>query len=322
MPVQVLKERNSGKISVVTLGATAAEGGTRTSTIKVGGETSLPFLHFEGENPNRPVIAMEIVDREPDWASELKDVYSDVMGDAAAWAKKCVELGADMIFIKLQSADPELGNSTPEQCVATVKKVLSAVGVPIAVSGCGIDEVDNKVLAAVAEACAGENLLIGPAKQENYNTVAAACMVHKHTLLTLAPLDINICKQLNILVSEMGMPLDKIIIDPSIGGLGYGIEYAYSIQERGRIGALQGDRMLAMPVLGTVGQEAWKAKEAIATQEEFPMWGEALERGILWEAMTATTLLQAGIDILVMRHPQAVKLVKKNIEEMMQPNNV
>ena len=218
MPVQVLKERNTGKISAVTLGATAAQGGTRTSTITVGGETSLPFLHFEGENPNRPVIAMEIVDRVPDWAAELKTVYSDVMGDVAAWAKKCVASGADMIFLRLQSADPELGNSSVEQCVATVKKVLSAVGVPIAVTGCGIDEVDNKVLAAVAEACAGENLLIGPAKQENYNTVAAACMVHKHTLLTMAPLDINICKQLNILVSEMGMPLDKIIIDPSIGG--------------------------------------------------------------------------------------------------------
>jgi len=322
MPVQVLRDRNSGKVAVVTLGATKEEGGTRSHTIKVGGEASLPFLHFEGENPYRPVIAMEVVDRVPEeWNSELKKVFADVYADPAAWAKKCVEeWGADMIFLRLQSADPELGNSSAEKCVQTVKSVLSAVGVPLAVVGCGIDEIDNTVIAAVAEACAGENLLLGFARQENYNTIVAACMVHKHTVIAQSPLDINMCKQLNILITEMGLPLDRIIIDPSIGGLGYGIEYSYSIQERGRLGALQGDKMLAMPVLGTIGFEAWKAKEANVSAEEFPGWGEQAERGILWEAVTATALLQAGMDILVMRHPEAVKLVKKNIDELMVPS--
>jgi len=322
MPVQVLRDRNSGKVAVVTLGPTKEEGGTRSHTIKVGGEASLPFLHFEGENPYRPVIAMEVVDRVPEeWNSELKKVFADVYADPAAWAKKCVEeWGADMIFLRLQSADPELGNSSAEKCVQTVKSVLSAVGVPLAVVGCGIDEIDNTVIAAVAEACAGENLLLGFARQENYNTIVAACMVHKHTVIAQSPLDINMCKQLNILITEMGLPLDRIIIDPSIGGLGYGIEYSYSIQERGRLGALQGDKMLAMPVLGTIGFEAWKAKEANVSAEEFPGWGEQAERGILWEAVTATALLQAGMDILVMRHPEAVKLVKKNIDELMVPS--
>lgn len=324
MPVQVIKERSTGKVATVTLGATREQGGTRTSVIKVGGEASLPFLHFEGEMPNKPVIAMEVVDRFPEeWNEAVKSAFADVMNNPAAWAKKCVEkFGADMIFLRLQSADPELGNSSAEQCVKTVKDVLAAVGVPLAVAGCGIDEVDNKVMAAVAEACAGENLLLGFATQENYNTLAAACMVHKHTLIAQSPLDINICKQLNILINEMGLPLDKIIIDPSIGGLGYGIEYAYSIQERGRLGTLQGDKMLSMPLLGTVGFEAWKAKEANVSVDEFPGWGCQEERGILWEAMTASSLLQAGIDILVMRHPEAVKLVKKNIDELMVPNNV
>jgi len=147
-------------------------------------------------------------------------------------------------------------------------------------------------------------------------------MVNKHTLIANSPLDINICKQLNILINEMGMPLDKIIIDPSIGGLGYGIEYAYSIGERGRIGSLQGDKMLALPTMGTVGHEAWKTKEAQASSDEYPGWGEQEERGILWEAVTASTLLQSGLDILVMRHPEAVKLVKKNIDDLMQPNSL
>lgn len=323
MPVQVLKDRNPSKVSEIILGATKEQGGTRTSTIKVGGEASLPFLHFEGSMPNKPVIAMEVVDRVPtEWNGELKNAFAGVMDNPVSWAKKCVEeFGADMIFLRLQSADPELGNSSVEQCVKTVKNVLSAVGVPLAVIGCGVDEVDNKVIAAVAEACAGENLLLGFAKQENYNTIVAACMVHKHTVIAQSPLDINICKQLNILISEMGLPLDKIIIDPSIGGLGYGIEYAYSIGERSRLGALQGDKMLALPTIGTVGFEAWKAKEANVSIEEFPGWGEQSERGILWEAVTATALLQSGLDILVMRHPEAIKLVRKNIEDLMVPSS-
>lgn len=324
MPVQVLKDRNPGRVAAVTLGATADQGGTRTSTITVGGSTCLPFLHFEGEVPCRPVIAMEVVDRAPvEWNEELRSTLSDVWDSPAAWARKCVEeFGADMIFLRLQSADPEMGNNPPEKCVQTVREVLSAVGVPLAVVGCGLDEVDNAVIAAVAEAFAGENLLLGFASQENYNTIVAACMVHKHTVIAQSPLDINICKQLNILISEMGLPLDRIIIDPSIGGLGYGIEYSYSIGERSRLGALQGDKMLSMPTLGTIGSESWKAKEANVSREEFPDWGEQKERGILWEAVTATSLLQSGLDILVMRHPESVSLVRKNISEMMVKSNL
>lgn len=324
MPVQVIKERNASKVSTITLGATKEQGGTRTSTITVGGEASLPFLHFEGEIPNKPVIAMEVVDRVPvEWNDVLKREFAGVLDNPAMWAKKCVEeFKADMIFLRLQSSDPELGNSSPEKCVQTVKDVLSAVGVPLAVVGCGIDEIDNMVITAVADACAGENLLLGYATQENYNTIVAACMVHKHTVIAQSPLDINICKQLNILISEMGLPLNRIIIDPSIGGLGYGIEYAYSIGERTRIGSLQGDKMLALPTLGTVGFEAWKAKEANVGIEDFPGWGNQEERGILWEAVTASSLLQSGLDILVMRHPKSIKLVKKNIDDLMVANSL
>jgi len=319
MPVQIVKDRNSGKVLKVTLGATKEQGGTRTCTITVGGEASLPFLHFEGEVPNKPVIAMEVVDRVPEeWNEELKKPFAEVLDNPAAWAKKCVEeYGADMIFLRLQSSDPELGNSSTEKCIQTVKDVLAAVGVPLAVVGCGIDKIDKTIIAAVAEACAGENLLLGFATQDNYNTIVAACMVHKHTVIAQSPLDINICKQLNILIAEMGLPANKIIIDPSIGGLGYGLEYSYSIGERQRLGSLQGDKMLGMPVLGNIGFEAWKAKESNVGIYEFPGWGDQAERGILWEAITAAALLQSGIDILVMRHPEAVKLVKKNIDDLM-----
>lgn len=323
MAVSILKERNTSSVGTVTLGATKEQRGTRSKTIVVGGETALPFLHFEGALPNRPIIAMEVVDRIPEeWDPLCKELILDVMMDPAAWAQKCVkEFGADAIYLKLQSCDPELGNSTADACVITVKKVLAAVDVPIIVVGCGIAEIDNVIIPAVAEGCAGENLLLGVAAQENYKTIVAACMVHKHAVIACSPLDINMCKQLNILIHEMGLPLDKIIIDPSIGGLGYGMEYAYSILERARIGTLGGDKMLSMPTIGQIGHEAWRAKEALASEEDFSDWGNQEDRGILWEAMTATGLLQAGMNILVMRHPKSVALVQKNIAELMEDNN-
>ncbi len=324
MAVQILKERNTGKINTVTIGATKEQGGTRTSVVTVGGDAALPFLHFEGEMPHKPVIAMEVQSRVPaQWNDVLKQPFADVLGDPAAWAKKCVDLyGAELIYLKLSGADPDLDNQSPEECVSIVKNVLAAVGVPLIVVGCGNEDKDNVVMPAVAEAAAGENLLIGVAEQENYKSVVAAAMVHKHNVIALTPCDINICKQLNILITEMGLGLDHVVVDPGAGGLGYGIEYTYSILERGRLGALQGDKMLSTPVIATVGYEAWRAKEANAPAGDFPAWGEQSERGILWEAMTATALLQGGVHILVMRHPDAVSLVRKNIGELMVPQAV
>jgi len=321
MPLQLLKEKSRAAVQKVTLGATKEEGGTRTHTITIGGDAALPFHHFEGEIPHRPVVAMEVQDIEPDWPDALKKCFGDVMKEPGRWAEKCVnEYGADLIYLKLDGADPEGANRSVDDCVAAVKEVLQAVGVPLIVVGCGDAEKDKEVLEAVAEAAAGENLLLGNAEQDNYKSLTAACLVHKHNIIARSPLDINICKQLNILITEMNMPPNRIVIDPSIGSLGYGIEYAYSIMERTRLGALQGDKMLSMPVLCTVGYEAWRTKEAVAPASDFPGWGDAEERGILWEAVTATALLQAGAHLLLMRHPKAVALVKENIEKLMVSN--
>jgi len=318
MPVDLIKERYTTKVGEVVLGATKAEGGTRSHTVTVGGDSTLPFLHFEGEMPNRPVVAMEIQDRVPEWSPEVTKHFADVIGDPAAWAEKCVkEYGADLIYLKLASADPERGDAGPDKCAETVKKVLGAVGVPLIVVGCGQDDKDNEVLPVVAEAAAGENLLLGVAKQENYKTLTAACMVHKHCIIAQSPIDINIAKQLNILISEMNLPLNRIVIDPSVGALGYGIEYTYSIMERMRLGALTGDKMLSMPVICAIGYEAGRTKEATVGADEFPGWGDLGERAILWEAMTAAAFLQAGGHIFVLRHPKAVALTKRAIEQLM-----
>lgn len=318
MSVTFVKERYSSKVGEVVLGATSEQGGTRTSVVSIGGDGALPFLHFEGEMQNRPVIAMEINDIVPPWNETITEQFGDVLSDPAAWAKKCVEeYNADLIYLKLIGADPDGENRSPEDCARIVKDVLAAVGVPLIVVGCDDDEKNNEVIAAIAESAAGENLLLGLAEQDNYKSIAAAAMVHKHTVIARSPLDINICKQLNILINEMGLPLNKIVIDPMIGGLGFGIEYAYSIMERARLGALANDKMLSMPMICTVGYESNRCKEANATAEEFPGWGDLQDRGVLWEAITASAMLQVGASILVMRNPSAVRLTQKNIADMM-----
>ena len=169
MAVEIYKEKYRSQVREVVLGATSAEGGTRTHTIKVGGESALPFLHFEGENPNRPVIAMEVWDIVPEeWPANLKEAFADVISDPAAWAKKCVEeYGADMIALRLKSADPDGKDNGPEECIANLKKVLEAVGVPLIIYGCGKAEKDNAIMGPLAEAAEGENLLLGVAEQDN-----------------------------------------------------------------------------------------------------------------------------------------------------------
>jgi len=319
MPVPEVREKWSNPISTVTLGATSEEGGTRTRVVKIGGESGLPFLHFEGATPNRPAVAMEVLDMPPaDWPEALTEPFGEALSNPADWAKKCVEeFGADLICLKLQSIHPDFGDASPEQARETVQAVAQAVGVPLIVWGCDEDAKDNAVMPAVSQALKGEKALLGTVKEDNYRTLTACCIADGHNLITESPLDINIAKQVNILVSDMGFPLDRLVMFPTTGALGYGIEYAYSIQERGRLAALGGDRMMAPPVICMIGQEAWRAKEAKGTDEEVPEWGPQAERGPMWETITATTLLQAGADILVMRHPKAVAAVKKHIDALM-----
>ncbi|MHB9130856.1 MAG: CO dehydrogenase/acetyl-CoA synthase subunit delta [Armatimonadota bacterium] len=313
-------EKWSASVAAVRIGATASEGGTRGSVVTIGGGATLPFMHFEGATPHRPVVAMEVLDVAPaEWPDALTAQFADVLGDPAAWAAKCVqEYGAEMIALRLVGTHPDSGDRSPDQAAETVQAVLKAVDVPLIIWGCDVDEKDNLVMPVCSQAARGERCLMGTVKEDNYKTLTASCMADGHALITESPLDINIAKQVNIMVSEMGFPLDRVVMFPTTGGLGYGIEYAYSIQERGRQAALGGDKMMTPPVICLIGEEAWRGKEAKATTEEAPLWGPAELRGPMWEAMTAITLLQAGSDLLIMRHPNAVALVKRTIDALMQ----
>lgn len=319
MPFEMPIEKWSSAVNVVTIGATPEQGGTRSSTVTIGGDTGLPFLHLEGKTPHRPVIAMDVLDTPPpDPVEALSAVWGDVYGDPAAWAQKAVaEYGAEMICLRLSGAHPDRENRSTDECVGIVQQVLKAVSVPLIIWGCGQADKDNELLPRVSEAAKGENVLLGSATQDNYKTITAACLADGHKLITEAPLDINIQKQVNILVSEAGMDLSRIVMFQVTGGLGYGMEYAYSIMERTRLAALGGDRMLSMPMLALVGSECWKTKEARTPEEVMPAWGAAAARGILWEATTAACYLHGGTHIFVMWHPRAAAQLREMIDSLM-----
>jgi acetyl-CoA decarbonylase/synthase complex subunit delta len=311
-------EKWTSSINAVVLGATADQGGTRTSTVTVGGAGALPFLGFEGSVGRRAAIAVEVWDSGGEtWPESLRKAYGDALASPGAWAKKAVEFGAELICLRLAGAHPDSGNRSGAQCAAAVKEVLSAVGVPLIVWGCGVDEKDNEVLPAVSAAGKGENCLLGTAREKNYRTLVAVCLADKHKLIAESPLDINIAKQVNILCSDAGFPVRDIVVYPTTSALGYGVEYVYSIQERGRLAGLRGDKLLAQPVICDVGFEAWRVKEAkgptfdTVTDANRPRWGP------IWEAATATMLLQAGAELLVMRHPEAIQETKKALDRFL-----
>jgi len=319
MPVQIpdVTEKWAGAVRQVTLGATAAEGGTRTKTVTVGGETTLPFLRFEGRMPNPPVVAVEIQDYEPkDWSAILREAWGDVVKDPAAWAQKAEECGADLIYLHLRGVDNAGNETTPAQAAETIKKVLRATGLPLLVYGPGQPERDNELLVAVAEAAVGERIAMGVCEEKNYRTIVAAALAHNQLVVARTPIDINLAKQLNILISDMAMPLDRVLMDPTTGALGYGLEYTYSVMERLRLAAFQGDGMTQQPMICTVGEESWRQKESKFGQGVPSAWGDWVQRGITWETITATTLIHAGADIVTIRHPESVGLVKKAIAQL------
>lgn len=316
MAVSIIKERWTSKLYVTTIG-------TGDKAVKVGGESTLPYLQFEGEMPNKPPVALEITDVDPseDWPEILKAPWAGVLGDPVAWAKKAAEYGADMICLHLDSAHPDKGNASPEDVAKTAKAVAEATDLPLIILGCGVEEKDGAIFPAVSEAVINQNCLIGCATPENYGAIVASAMVNGHNVIASSPLDINLCKQLNILITEMNLPAERIVIEPSVGALGYGIEYAYSIMERSRLGALTGDKMLSQPIICLVGQEAWKTKEAKDVEApEGQIWGNQDERAILWEVMTATTFLHAGGGLFVMRHPESMKKFKAHVEQVGKSN--
>jgi acetyl-CoA decarbonylase/synthase complex subunit delta len=312
MSFVIPKESFNGKVLAVDFGKD-------DKAITIGGETSLPFLSFEGAIPNKPVIAYEIQDIAPDdWPETVAAIYKDVSGDPVTWAKYCQdELGAKAIALRLLSTNPDKGDRSAEDAAQTVKDVLAAINIPLIILGSNHIEKDSLVLVAAAEAASGSNCIIGKAQEGNYKTIVAAALAHHHKLIAMSELDINLAKQLNILITQMGFDKERLITDPMCSALGYGLEYTYSVMERIRLAGLaQNDQTMQPPIAADIGPYVWKTKETTAPEADVEGWGALEERGIAWESVSATAMMLAGSNLLIMRHPKAIAAIEKTITEL------
>ncbi|MEM3357261.1 MAG: CO dehydrogenase/acetyl-CoA synthase subunit delta [Candidatus Bathyarchaeia archaeon] len=308
-------ETYPGKVVEVRLGATKSEGGTRGKSIIIGGETTPAFYTFEKPTPHHPVIAVDVFDMKVPLPKAVKTHVKDVMEDPAAWAKLAVEkFGADLLTVHLISIDPLVKDASPKEAVKTVEEVAQAVDVPLIIGGCGDPKKDADVFEAVAEAFAGERFLISSITRDmDVEKCAKFIKKHGHVALSFTPMDLNLARELNRILYDF-LPKEDIVMDLTTAALGYGLDYAFTNMERARLAALMGDPELAHPMSsGTTN--AWAAREAWL--EMAPEWEPRELRGPLWEVLTASTLLLAGVDLFMMMHPAAVKTIKDIIEQLL-----
>jgi acetyl-CoA decarbonylase/synthase complex subunit delta len=312
MALVIPKESYSGKIYSVTLGSGA-------KAVTIGGASALPYLTFEGTFPNKPAVALEVTDIAPDdWPETIKKAVSGAASNPVQWAKFCQQSGADAVALRLIGTHPDQQNKSADEAAKIAAEVAAAIDIPLIILGSGHVEKDTQVLQAAAAATRGKNCTIGKAVEENYKTIAASVMANDHKLIAMSQLDVNLAKQLNILLSQMGFDKERIIMDPMSSALGYGLDYTYSVMERIRQAALlQNDPMMQTPVVCDIGANVWKVKETMAPDAEVPEWGSLEDRALAWEAVTASAMITAGADMLIMRHPGAMAKTKELIAELM-----
>lgn len=313
MAFVIPKQPYSGEIGKTTIG-------TGKKAVTIGGEDSYPFHIFEGKMPNPPKIAMEVWDYDPskEWPAAAVEPFKDVMSSPDAWAKKCVdEYGADIIVLQLKSIDPNGMDRKAEDAAEVARKVVNAVDVPIIFWGTANNQKDEDVLKKISEICEGKNVSLGPVEEGNHKGVGASALGYGQCIVSSSPIDVNLAKQLNILLGNLGVKREKILIDPTTGGLGYGMEYSYSVMERIRMAALtQEDDKLQIPMINNIGNEIWKSKEAGQTIKDAPTLGDPEKRAIMMEATAAACYLLAGSDIVILRHPESARLIRSFIKLM------
>jgi acetyl-CoA decarbonylase/synthase, CODH/ACS complex subunit delta len=310
---QIPKQPYSGKIGEVIVG-------TGASAVTLGGEDSYPFHVFEGTMPNPPKIAMEVWDYDPseEWPAAAVEPFKDVISSPEAWAKKCVdEFGADMIVLQLKSTDPNGMDRGADEAAAVAKKVADAIDVPLIVWGTANNQKDEEILKKISESCEGRNLTLGPVEEGNHKGVGASALGYGQAVVASTPIDVNLAKQLNILLGNLGVQSNKVLIDPTTGGLGYGLEYTYSVMERIRMAALtQEDDKLQGPMISNVGNEVWKCKETGQSIHDAPTLGDPEKRGIMMETVAAVCYLLSGADVAILRHPESARLTRAFIKLM------
>ncbi|MEN8264123.1 MAG: acetyl-CoA decarbonylase/synthase complex subunit delta [Nitrospirota bacterium] len=292
----MIREEYQGKVSALNIG-----GGKRKKVV-CGGHTSLPFLSTPYQ---RPLLALEVRDVIlPDHNQYLKKIWAEE--NFLSRIKKAESYSPDLLCLRFISADPDLNIATEEQSAELLKKAKDVTDLPLIITGCGDDTKDEELLPLLSDVMKGENALLGVATEENYRILAVSCLANGHSLIAETPLDVNLAKQLNILIHNTGLPLEKIVMHHATAALGYGIEYCYSIIEKCRLAALGGDRMLSSVMLNFVGQESWKTREAHKSEN----------LGINWEVITAIACLEAGTDIIVLDHPESLIRLRTSLRSL------
>ena len=313
MAFKMSVQKYSGKISEVEIG-------TGEKSIKIGGESTLPFYSFDGDTGNTQKLGIEMLDVYPEgWTNEFKEIYKEVCDCPVKWSKYIEEnLQPDFICLKLESCDPNGLDRSPEECSEVVKNVVEAVSLPVVIAGCGNHEKDAKVFEKVAQVVDGNNCLFLAATEDNYKTVgAASTMAYSHKVTAESSVDINLAKQLNVLLTQLGVKPENIVMNVGYSSVGYGFEYVASTMDRIRLAAFgQNDKTLQMPIVTPVSFETWNVKESIASVEDEPQWGEAEQRGINMEVSTATSALVCGANAVVLRHPKSLKTIKELVSEL------
>lgn len=313
MAFKMSVQKSSGKISEVVIG-------TGEKAIKLGGENVLPFYNFDGDTGNVQRVGIEINDIYPEsWIDCYKEMYKDVANDPATWAKYVQDnTEADFVCLRFVGADPNADDKSPEECAEVAKKVADAIDLPLVVAGCGVAEKDGKLFAKVAEALEGKNVLILSAVEDNYKEVgAAAGLAYGQKVGAESAVDINLAKQMNVLLTQLGVKPENIVMNVGCSAVGYGYEYVASTMDRIRLAAFnQNDKQLQIPIVTPVSFEVGNVKEAIATELDQPEWGCSEKRSIAMEVSTATSVLVGGSDAVILRHPESVKTIKSFISEL------
>lgn len=296
-------------IGGVTLGATKADGGSRSISYQIGGGTTLQFLEKIPGSPS-PLIAFEICDNPIFWSPIIRNTCGDLVNSPAEWARTAASsYGADIVRLYLTSTRAR-DFSDITSVGKTLESVLSATSLPLIIEGSNEPKIDSEVFQKCGETGQGERLLLGTAEAGRYRSIAAAALAYNHSIIAQSPIDINLAKQLNILLREIGVQRDHIVIDPYTGSLGYGFEYSYSAMERIRFAALKGDSDLAMPMICSAIDtlSIKEVREADAASQD--------DVAVAWEFYTCLAAAAAGAEIVCVRHPKTIGMLRKAFTDM------
>ncbi len=288
--------------------------GTSDKAVTIGGGNTMPLYSFDGPVKNKVAVGVEITDDGFDSTVPGIAEYYGSAANMAEIAKKASEMpGADFVTLALTGADPGGENKPVEECMAIAKEVADAIDCPLAIIGCRNVEKDTELFSKIADALQGKRVTFISAREENYKTLAVgAGVAYNQILSSESSVDINLAKQLNVLVSQMNLKSDNQVMNVGSAAAGYGYEYVASTLDRVRGAALtQNDNMLQQPIITPAGDEAWGVKEAIVSEEDIPEWGPREDRGVLMEITTAAALLAGGSNAIILHHPRSVAAISK-----------